>query len=278
MPYILDEKMNQEYVDKYIAIAYKVLNPDSDSPPEFDPQERPRWLRQSNQGPHEEIKLIEGVQFLPIVQMTNPKNIQRSVFVIFGMGGSGKSVLTNSICQTYNALNPKKNIYFITNNNYKIDSALDHDIYKFINADDFFDNFLENPDELKSFKTETSNFDDSLIVFDDIDFEENIKKKKIFFNFVDILLKFKRKNSINIIYTTHDVTDYKYTRGLCREMTDYIFFGFDLRNRSNRILETYLKLSTKEIHRLTSNKKSRWIMVNAVKRFALATNEIYSFQ
>ena len=55
-------------------------------------------------------------KLIPLIKICDPKNKQRSVIVIFGKAGSGKSVLTNNMCELYRVQNPTQKIYFISNN------------------------------------------------------------------------------------------------------------------------------------------------------------------
>lgn len=274
MKFIIENNFEKDKCNDYIAIGYKVNSPNSEGVPEPDGITPATFVRVSRNEGHISLKLKREYRFLPIIQQCKTNNLQRSVIVIFGASGSGKSVLTNSICKTYNKFKPNQKIYFISNNNVKIDKSLTHEIYTFIKADDIIEKYSD-PEELNDFKT-NNDFNNSLIVFDDVDFENDIKAKKVFFAFLGVILKFKRKNLINVIYTTHHVTDYKYTRELLRELTDYYFFGGDIKNRSNRVLAEYLKLTKPEIARLTSDENSTWKGINTTKRVVLSPNEMYS--
>lgn len=276
MKFIIDNNFNKEKCNDYVAIAYKLLDPDAEGVPLPDGVTKARYVRASRKEGLTSITLKREYQLLPIIRQCKENNLQRSVMVIFGASGSGKSVLTNSISEIYKSMQPNHKIFLISNNNAKHDKSLEHEIYTFIHSDEIIEKYSD-PKELGDFRT-NSDFDNSLIVFDDVDYENDKKAKNTFFAFLGVLLKFKRKNLINIIYTTHHVSDYKYTKELLRELTDYFIFGGDIKNRSNRVLAYYLQLTKKEIRRLTSSKNATWSGINTARRTVLTPNEIYSLE
>ena len=212
-----------------------------------------------------------SVELIPLLSL-DPA--QRDVMVIFGASGSGKSYLANKISLLYNNFYPSRKIYFITNNNANKDKALDHDIYIFLKLDDVIEKY-SNEEELKDFKV-NNEYNNSLIVFDDIDLAENIDSKRIFFAFLGVILKFKRKNNISVLYTTHHISDYKWTRELLVEQTCYIAFTRGLKNRSNRIYTDYLKLEKDEIDRIVKNNRSRWTCIKDSYKLVITEKEIFS--
>lgn len=275
MKYFTEQKYDKNTCDDYIGIVFRTI-PKEKGLYEVDDSEPAYYLKcgpDSGKGASE-VNFSVSYKILPILNQHVKDNLQRSVMVIFGASGSGKSVLTNQVCEIYHLLNPRQKIYFISNNNVYRDTSLNHGIYTFIKADDLLEKYSD-PEIFKDFKT-NNDFDNSLMVFDDIDFSESKESKKLFFGFLNIILKFKRKNLINVIFTTHDVSDYSYTRTLLSELNQYVFFAGDLKNRSNRVLQTYLKLRPKEIERMTEQSSSRWICINSTKRTVLSEDQIYS--
>lgn len=281
MRYTFDEKIIEKDINKYFAFCYSVKKNDDKPWEDIDYNGKYYFARYLNdtegQNKSENIILdIEQFKLIPLIKGYDPKNKQRSVIVIFGKSGSGKSVLTNRICELYHSMNTDKKIYFVSNNNYMKDTSLNHDLYEFINLNHLIKRF-SNPVEMEKFRN-GDEFDNSLMVFDDIDLNDNIKDKKTFFVFLGIILKFKRKNLISVIFTTHDVSDYQYTRLLFVELNMYIIYNGSLMNRSNRILEHYLKLRTDEIKRITDNQQSRWTAIDADIKTVITENEIYALK
>lgn len=276
MRYTFDKKLNGKEINKYIAFCYAVKKNEENPVDDIDYDKQHHFARYG-EGDGEDVDLdINEFKLIPMIKGYDPNNKQRSVIVVFGMSGSGKSVLTNSICELYKSMNPKKKIYFLTNNNYMKDTSLNHSIYEFLNVNELIKKY-SNPQELDKFRT-GSDFDDSLMVFDDIDLNDNPKAKKILFAFLGVILKFKRKNLISVIWTTHDISDYNYTRLLFVELNAYVMYNGNLQNRSNRVLEHYLKLTKDEIRRLTDNKTSRWSCIFTDIKTVVTQNEIYSLK
>ena len=277
MKYTFDKKIDRNKLNKYIGFCYSVKhneeNPVDDI--NYDKQYYFAKYDEKDKGP-EVILNRDTHKMIPMIKQFDPSNRQRSVYLIFGKAGSGKSVLTNRICELYKLMNPTKKIFFITNNNYMKDTALTHSIYEFLNLNEIIAKY-SNKDELDAFRTGTE-YDDSLMVFDDVDLNDNVKAKKIYYAFLGIILKFKRKNLISTIITTHDISDYGYTRLLFVELDGYIMYNGGLQNRSNRVLETYLKLTKDEIRRITDNKSSRWTCILTDLKTVMTENEIYSLK
>ena len=138
-----------------------------------------------------------------------------------------------------------------------------------------FEQFLRLFDTEKKFDDFTvgSLFDNSLLVIDDVVFK-NIEQKKLFWDVLNVILKLKRMNNISLIYIVHELTDYKYTRDLFTEMTMYLSFTNDLRNRNNRVLDTYLKLTREEQYYIGNVKNTRWTCVYCKKKLILTESSI----
>lgn len=282
--YSFDRKFDRKQIDKYVAFCYNVKENELKPQDDIDTKKPYYFIKYENKDEddntpklHSELRVDRSMfRFIPMIRGYKENNKQRSVIYIQGASGSGKSVLTNTIATLFHNQYPNQKIYFVSNNNVFKDDSLTHSIYTFIKLDDLITKY-SNPFEMKAFKT-GSDFDNSLMIFDDVDLNDNIKHKKIFFAFLGILLKFKRKNLINIIYTAHDQTDYNYTRLLLVELNMIVIYNGSLMNRSNRILKHYLKLTTDEIKRITENKTSRWSCINCDLKTVITQNEIYGLK
>lgn len=276
MHYSFENKIDKKDAHKYFAFCYSVKKNEEKPWNDIDCNKKYYFARYSDGKENDIVLDIEKYKLIPLIKICDPKNKQRSVIVIFGKAGSGKSVLTNNICELYRVQNPLQKIYFISNNNVMRDTSINHAIYEFINLNQLIKRF-SNVEEMEKFRT-SDEFDNSLIVFDDIDLNDDIKKKKVFYTFLGIILKFKRKNLISVIFTTHDISDYRYTSLLFIELNMYIIYNGNLMNRSNRVLEKYLKLTQKEIKKITDNKTSRWTAIDVDIKTVITENEIYGLE
>ena len=106
------------------------------------------------------------IMFLP--QMNRKGEEERDVLYISASSGLGKSYLVNQFAEVYNIEKENKNkIFFLTSNNHEKDKSLSQDIYNFINVDEFID-YYSGGENMKTFIKDGSEFDNSLIIFDDI--------------------------------------------------------------------------------------------------------------
>lgn len=283
MSFEIKENFNQDNPAQNIAICYKVKKGFEEKPKDLDTKNHIFFLNydSKNKNGKQEIDIVnKNYRFCPIIESSSKENKQTTRMVIFGKGGSGKSVLVNRICEIFHSQNPDIPIYFLTNNNWKEDHELTHNIYTFLNLNKLLKKY-SNAKEIDDFKNGANDgniFNNSLIVFDDCQLNEDKKKKNLFYAFVNIILNHKRKSLIHFIFTTHDVSDGLYTRNLFTELTHYIFYTGSLLNRNNLILEKKLKLSSNEIRHMTDNDKTRWTCIMVDKKVVLTQNECYKLK
>ena len=232
--------------------------------------------KQTSTVARDHYKVPEGYKMLPLMRQncTNSKNIQRDVVVITASSGSGKTTLITRMCQLYRGLNPNNKILFVSSKNMAKDPSFNSKLYSFIPFSEFMEEFTE--EFIKEFETNNL-MDNTLVVFDDIVLSAITKEQKEikdrFFKFLAVVLNLKRMNYLSLIYCCHETSDYGYTRLLFNEMTVYITFNTDLKNRSNLIFKDYLKLNKNEIERITSA-NSRWVAILTRPRAILTENEI----
>ena len=216
-------------------------------------------------------------RFLPLLRNNIPgsKDVQRDICVIFGASGSGKSYICDKIARLYKGIQ-KNTIYYISSKNMLIDPSFDQSLYEqFIPFNIFIDDMFETEEDIDEFRTGNI-MDNSLIIFDDLVFRDKAQKVK-FWKIMNIILTLKRMNNITLIYIVHEMTDFLYTRTLFSEMSMYISFVGDLRNRNNRVLDQYLKLSKKE-QEILANSKSKWTCVMTRKKTILTEFEVIALK
>ena len=212
-------------------------------------------------------------RFLPLMRknVEGSNDRQRDVLLIFGSSGSGKSFITDKIVRSFININ-KQPVYYISSKNMLKDPSFDIDLYEeFIQFDDFLAKF-GNERAFNEFRTGDL-YDNSLLVIDDVTFKDT-DQKRLFWKVMDVILKLKRMNNISLIYIVHELTDFRYTRDLFTEMTMYLSFTNDLRNRNNRVLDTYLKLSKDEQQYIANVNNSRWTCVYCKKKLILTESSI----
>ena len=212
-------------------------------------------------------------RLLPLLRknVINSNDKQRDVMVIFGSSGSGKSFITDKIVRSFKSINQQP-VYYISSKNMLRDPSFDINLYEeFIPFNKFLQKF-DNDKKLQSFTTGDL-YDNSLLVIDDVMLSDKAQKK-LFWAVMDVILKLKRMNNISLIYIVHEITDFTYTRDLFTEMTMYLSFTNDLRNRNNRVLDTYLKLTKDEQQYIGNVKNSRWTCVYCKRKLILTESSI----
>lgn len=285
--YGLSEDYDERYeCEDYVAFMFKVKYIDKlKGIYEAEKDQRDSYFVSATANKHNNTKAKDilkvpspDYKFLPLMRQNckNSKNIQRDVFVITASSGSGKTTLIVRISMLYKGLNPNNNIIFVSSKNMLIDPSFDKSLFDFIPFDEFMEEFTD--EKISEFETNNL-FDNTLIIFDDIVLSTITKelkdKKDRFFKLLAVILNLKRMNYISLIYCCHETSDYTYTRLLFNEMTGYITFNTDLKNRSNLILKEYLKLSKHEINRIV-NCESRWTAILTRPRAVLTETELFA--
>ena len=266
----IEDTILEEKKMDYCAILYATNENKKDVP--LPNEENIKFISFDDDDKENDLKIVNPQKyFLPTITFNTQKNIQRDSFVVFGASGSGKSVFINFMAMLHNILQPEQKIYFFTNNNYKIDNSLTHSLYNFM---DLKETLLEL--DIDEFQT-SNEYDNTLLIFDDVDLKHNKELNKKYFDFLNILLIFKRKNKINLIISTHAESGGHIGKLLYTEMTNYVFFNNNLKNRSNIILTDYLKLTSSEIKEILKKNK-HWICINTKKKIVMSPKKIFPLE
>ena len=284
MTYIdIDDKYNDKNKDEYFAAIYpiKYTNQIKDwHEPAISSPKDILFVSLSNQITENTVSQNyyhinkDKYRMLPIIKdnLEKSKNIQRDIIAVWGASGSGKSHLIDMICKM-NRLVQDRKMYYISSKNMPIDPSFNSYLYdQFFTLDQFLELFMEDAD-IKAFETNKL-FDGSVLIFDDLIFENKTIKIK-FYKILNIVLTLKRMNNISVIYCFHEQTDFLHTRTLFNELTQYICYpSMDIKNRSNRVLVDYFKLSKSEIDYINTVKNTRWVCVNTKKRAVITEHNI----
>jgi len=173
----------------------------------------------------------------------------RDVFYICGPSGSGKSYVAKGIAQEYHLMHPDRDIYLVSK--LTEDSTLDK--LKYLVRID--------PEKLKAQPlTDLKDLNESLIIFDDI---ENFDKEtdKVIQNLVNMIASTGRHENVSMIYITHLLSDYKRTRLVLMEATQYVLYPLSTGSHAfNYMMKTYLGMDSKEANALRKT-GSRWISI-----------------
>lgn len=179
--------------------------------------------------------------------VNEPKSIQlipnttkeRGVYYICGMAGSGKSYFCNRLIEQYHKLYKKRSIYLF--------SLIDDDpsiTSKFVKRVKLDKKFIETSFEL-------SDFQDSMIVFDDVDTIRSKGIKDKLFHILDTLLQCGRHKNCSIVYISHIVCNGNATKMILNESNYITIFPRTLGARSIRyLLQEYIGMDKSQIKKV----------------------------
>lgn len=274
------EKFKKEDLPYYIAIAYKINYKDDKMHEDeitLDDKEKPIFIRQKfpkEQNSFEEIETDDDMRLMFMPKICREDEQQRAVVYISGASGEGKSYLMNMYADLYHQYYPQNKIFYFTKNNASKDRSLDREKYTIIDVEKFLEKYSDE-DEFDKFITDGKEWDNSLMIFDDIGaLEKDKKADKIMWSFINILLENKRKNGINILIISHIPTNFKKTMLLIRETTTYVCFPSNLQVKSDRFLKSYLGLTKDQLEYIVSIKNSKWCGIDCKKRILITSREI----
>ena len=192
-----------------------------------------------------EIVLKDGV-LIPMFDET----LERQVFMISGMSGSGKSYYTSSLCRTYKKQFPLNKIILFSNK--PSDPAFDSLEYIeriVINTD-----LLNDPITLNELR-------DSLVIFDDVEYSTNKEVDKELDRIRDLILQQGRSYHCSFAYITHQSNNYKATRTILNECNSItIFPAMVTRYSLNYLLGNYFGFNKDQITKIVKL-PSRWVTI-----------------
>lgn len=179
-----------------------------------------------------------------------PSIDSRETLYIAGKSGSGKSTYAASYIKYYNKLFPDNIVYLIS-------KVIKDDAFEEVkNLKRITPDLFEGNEDLD---LDASQFENCLVVFDDIDqFIDKIKKPITLLR--DQLLEVGRHNNVYVISTAHLLTNYKQSRVLLNEAHSVTFFPQSGFHNIQRYLKMYVGLSNEQISNIKKS-NSRWITV-----------------
>jgi hypothetical protein len=192
-----------------------------------------------------EIILSDGGKMKPMFDTTK----ERSVFMVTGMSGSGKSTYTGELINSYQKMYPKNEVFVFSNKNE--DPALDkYDIKRLPIDEDLLDEPI-NLDELAN----------SLVVFDDIEGNPDKKINTEMDRLRDLILQQGRSYKISFVYISHLANNYKQTRTILNECTSItIFPAMTTKYALKYLLEKYFGFDKNDLNKII-NLPSRWVTI-----------------
>jgi hypothetical protein len=176
----------------------------------------------------------EHLQLIPI------KERERSVHFITGQSGSGKSTFARKYIEEYHKMYKNRMVYLFSY--FDVDKSLDK--CKFIKRINLNDNFTNTPLHVKDFQ-------DSLVVYDDIDCIKNKPLKAKLKHILESLLELGRHHNVEVLYCSHIATKGADTQCILNETTALTIFPKVMSSRSLKyLLESYFGMDKHQIKRL----------------------------
>lgn len=174
---------------------------------------------------------------------------EREILYITGPSGSGKSTYSANYIDEWKKQHKGRPIYLFSA--LPEDESLDRVSPKRIKIDD---RLITEP-------LSASDFEDSLVIFDDIDVISNKAHREEVYKILNQILEVGRHYKISCILTNHLPTNGKDTRRILNECHSITYFPHSGAGRQiNYLLKDYLGLDKKQIKKFKDS-KSRWATI-----------------
>ena len=218
-----------------------------------------KCLKLMNRNKNKSIE-IEEEHVVPVFDTTK----ERSVFMVCGMSGSGKSTYTANLCKMYHEQYPDNKIYLFSNK--KSDPVFDR--LQYVNRITIDDSILEQKLTLEEIKK-------SLVIYDDVEFTANKEIDGELTRLSDLILQQGRSLGISFVYITHQSNNYKATKNIlneCHSVT--IFPAMTTRYSLKYLLINYFGFTKTEIDKICKL-PSRWVNISKCPPVVLHSKGCY---
>lgn len=173
---------------------------------------------------------------------------ERSVIMVVGASGSGKSTWISKYCEEYHELHPKRPIYLFS---YKDeDPAMDK--LKYVKRVKIDSDLVTDP-------LGYQDFEKSLVCFDDVSSIKDKDQRKAVYALVDEIIEIGRSYEVSCILVTHYPNTIE-VRNFLNECNIYVYFPWSAIKSTHNVLMNYIGID-KNIINLVKSLKSRWCAV-----------------
>jgi len=210
----------------------------------------------------EEIKLDKNEHFIPIPDIT----VERSVNYIFGQSGSGKSYWVTQYAKQYKSFFPKRQIFVF--------SSLETD-KEGLDKIGKINRINLNSDFINGESIPIEEFENSLVIFDDVDSLEK-KTRDCVWSYMNKMLQTGRHHKISMCITMHTSCNGAQTKLILNEAHTITYFPVSCGGRNLKyILESYLSMDKPQQARIKKI-DSRWItVVKSYPKVILSDHDCY---
>lgn len=258
---ILDEKLDSATIAQVVSSLekgltiremYNILERSSEAPPEYDET-------------FTEYKLLPGEKIEPLLSDESERIFNG------GEAGCGKTYMAALLAKQYLAMNPSKKVtVFVRQSD---DPAFDGIPRSEIVLGD--SGFSDDGQALINGDMTMENFEDSFVIFDDMD---NIQDKKLLtavHKLMNDLVTSGRKKNIYVLYITHLLNNYAQTRVISNEANKVFFYPGCGTAQIESYLFKHASIKKKEAEKIAMM-KSRWAMLSKRRpRYILHENGIF---
>ena len=195
---------------------------------------------------------------IPILNFEDEKNDR---VMVIAKTGAGKSTLLNKLIKQKLELYPEKRVF----------------VFSAFNGDKSLDSGLENIIEyLDDGDYTIEDFEESIVIFDDIDSITDPKVEKKLYKLLTSLLQSGRHYNTCLFFAGHVLKNGQKTKYLINEANNIFIFPQDGANaQKEKWLKDYIGLPMKEINKILGSDE-RWVRIhNEMPVYIMTEHEIY---
>lgn len=196
------------------------------------------------------------------------KEKERMTMFVAGESGAGKSYFVKQYAIQYKNMFPRNDIYLISYLEY--DETLDtYDEITRLNA--FKPEFLA-----ECLKIDMEDFQDTLVIFDDIDSIVNKKQKTQIYGLLNKMLRIGRHYNISVCYSGHELYSNHELKAILNESMTVTFSPKFLNFKKMKyLLEEYFGLSKTQIQRIRDIKDRSVTYIKGSDKVILSTSQCF---
>jgi hypothetical protein len=202
----------------------------------------------------------EKIQYIPNVQT------ERSVIYICGRSGCGKSYYSKEYIECYHMIFPKNPVYVFS----YLDKDPTLDSMEYIKRVKIFeDGFLDAEFEI-------SDFDKSLVLFDDCDCIKDKKLRKKIDSIMAKVLQVGRHHNVSCLCLSHQICNGSETKLQLNESNSIVLFPKGMGVRTlNYVLENYIGMSRKQVMTVKKLKSRSVTIIKSSPMVIVSDKKIY---
>ena len=204
------------------------------------------------------LKSSEYFQLIP------NKNKERDILYIAGNSGSGKTFFIKQYLIEYKLIFPDNEIYFF--------SPFDEDK----SLEGVKINHIKIDDDLLEDKLESKDFENSMVIFDDIEAISDRGLRKEVLRIMDSVLTTGRHYRVSSCVVFHECCNGPQTKKILNESSSITFFPLVMSGRNLKYLaENYLGLDKDMIQRIKKLKTRSCTIIKGYAKVCLAKHDIF---